>query len=981
MGKSAYVFISRLTRGDTYDGIGPPKDGDVFPFIHFAGNLFACEASDIHEEGGKLGPQNTPHTPLPLTNYPSELRRGDNLNEGRKMEDGAAGPASSSSSPPETKQELPSPPLAVDGGNGGGGAPGGVVKITACDNCYRLHRKCDGQTPKCSLCRKTQIECLYSRKNVTTVPTGSKRKVKDEEKQTRALKKRVNELEGTVQTLLDEISQMRASMNRSEMMYASSAAGGSPISIDTPSPNNLSQHLPNVVPSQQQFAFALGVGKDSPSPNLDDILASAGVGVGANGEMSFTDQLFLSLGINGYEDIGLTAGGGVGTGLTSPFGVEGFVFQGAGAGNGGVPTSTAASSAHFSPMDSSLTTPPISTVGSSSSFPDFSAPFGTSSLPNTTLSSSTASSAPNSVDQNVDTALVSALDSSLNFGHIAAAQNNPLAALRNPLLPVVGSGFGMSRIMLTAWSMKNLGFTGMQPRVAPLEREGLINDFFEYMQRFPLPFVHETYIRDRLRNGIAPNPSLLFAMYAVASCLAPSADGSKWPFFGTQNQRSKQFCGAALSLLDLENPSLESCQALALVAMSLLKLDTDPDVLEARDPTRRKWSWLEKETRRRIFAGICAFDALDALYNETSFGLWKQRGQVKSISTFEVWQSIDIRTGEPTINPLTVPNADPSVCILSVLDILVKTNELCSSAGATPSNTISQNAISIDVDPMLDEQFNALDVELKTWLHVLPRELSLSFMENDTVFACGFDMRSRQYPFFGALRIHLYHYAAVLLLHRSRLLREFARMARSMESIPDGRLPELLPAGRESLRRCVDACASMIRILRREVVVISPSPLPSDRSHPVAAFCSPIEARAILECGLHSIVVIALLEGPTKMQSPPLGGAAGAGGAAPAGVNPQEWNRAKQRQKVVDAKITALITEYAGPNALADARYTLGVSARLLEQLAVRKPRVAVLSETLCRLIQQAGIGGLVKVDVLGNALGPDPFALEGLML
>ncbi|KAJ3200141.1 hypothetical protein HDU67_002278, partial [Dinochytrium kinnereticum] len=65
------------------------------------------------------------------------------------------------------------------------------------DNCYRLHRKCDGISPKCSLCKKTQIECTYSRRYISTSAPKRPAKKDDDGKQTKALKKRVNELEGT----------------------------------------------------------------------------------------------------------------------------------------------------------------------------------------------------------------------------------------------------------------------------------------------------------------------------------------------------------------------------------------------------------------------------------------------------------------------------------------------------------------------------------------------------------------------------------------------------------------------------------------------------------------------------------------------------------------------------------------------------------------------------------------------------------------
>ncbi|KAI8848847.1 hypothetical protein BC829DRAFT_489778 [Chytridium lagenaria] len=794
-------------------------------------------------------------------------------------------------------------------------------KITACDNCYRLHRKCDGVSPRCNLCRKTQNECTYSRRFISTsAPKKSSKNDDPQGKQNKALKKRVDELEGTVQTLLNEIARMRTAFGTSESL----ASDGSPSILSTPSPL--------IPPISSSTPFILTPPLNGTPPLNSFLPYQFGMEQGG-----FQDML-MNMGVNNDILMAMVNTPSLMPGFVQPQPVTTLSFEQNLGLHPPTPSFSATSSVSPQSVDSTV-------LNSFDSAFNYSAPVP----PTPTL--------PVQVDAN----LLAALEHALSFTRVNEDFGKETLIVKNEvsstgLVPEVPQ-MGVKRTLLVGWAMENLGYNGEVPKVDFVERYALVKDFFDYLNRFPLPFVHEAHTLSLLTSNTL-HPGLLYSIIAISLCLRASPDGSKWPFFGKQSERSKLFCGAAIAAVDPERPTLETAQTLALVAvylflfgdhrrefeytgmvfkllMTLLRLDVDPDVLEAQYPSGQKWTWLQKETRRRIFAGMCAFDALDTMHNEVSHGIWKYRHNVKNISTYELWRSVNIITGEPTITSTTNSHLDCSTCILSTLELLCKIHDHSSSPN--PS----------DID------FNNLDVELKTWRYVLPDHLSLDFIMKANVFSAGFDLKG-PYPFFGGLRLHLYHYASELLLHRSRLLREFARMARSAN---DGdALPELSTDGKESLKRCVDASAGIIALLRKRVTVVAPSPLPVDRSHPVAAFCTPVEARAVLECGLHCIVIVALLEGRTRREG--------------------------RRRSLVDQRIKEVVEEFAGKDALGQAREMLGVAVVMLEGLAVRKARAGVLAETLERLVKQAGIEGLERKDVFGGGWdGEEWVEFDGLMI
>ncbi|KAJ3195750.1 hypothetical protein HDU67_004240, partial [Dinochytrium kinnereticum] len=220
----------------------------------------------------------------------------------------------------------------------------------------------------------------------------------------------------------------------------------------------------------------------------------------------------------------------------------------------------------------------------------------------------------------------------------------------------------------------------------------------------------------RLGSNKPPSQSLILAMCALAAASGPSADGSRWPYHSFVDAaavaRSDDILAAALASLDIEQPSIDSCQALtimvwhcaivaplrlsqewllagmALRMVTLLKLDIDPDQLEAEDPTGRKWTWLEKETRRRLFALMRAIDQVDLIFREVSFGLWKRKTNVKPPSTLVMWLSVDLDTEESMLDPRSLPPFDAGLMCLRIADICCRITEFNLARGIAYNATV-----------------------------------------------------------------------------------------------------------------------------------------------------------------------------------------------------------------------------------------------------------------------------------------------------
>ncbi|KAJ3196533.1 hypothetical protein HK101_008542 [Irineochytrium annulatum] len=450
------------------------------------------------------------------------------------------------------------------------------------------------------------------------------------------------------------------------------------------------------------------------------------------------------------------------------------------------------------------------------------------------------------------------------------------------------------------------------------ERDRLLRISFEIINRHLLPHLHEGYFWKRLRsNDNRPAQSLLLAMCALAATARTAPDGSVWPrsIFSDDDAidaNAETMVNAAILSLDLEIPSVDQCQALLLLVLmkanflpldpetsqewllsgmamrmvSMLKLDVDPDVLERQ--SGRRWPWVEKETRRRVFAAVCMLDELDMVFRERSFGVWRRRKDVRPPVVSDVWRSVDPETGEPALLAILAPTTDATLLMLGILALRCKVSELNLTVGAglssikkalkiavdshappadsmpTPAVTMTpglENPDAQDVPPEI--QFAVLDAEFSMWHQSLPPHLTWSRLAEETEFTVTYDMsgssnKPYQHSPFGALKMHFNYLSGLLALHRPRLIRELRLINISNANDPSS--VELSDRCQDSLRKCAKAALRTTLLIRRKVLIVSPAPHAS-RPRPVASYLqiSAGIAMPLLESGLMNAFFLLLM--------------------------------------------------------------------------------------------------------------------------
>ncbi|KAJ3105197.1 hypothetical protein HDU97_008351 [Phlyctochytrium planicorne] len=781
-------------------------------------------------------------------------------------------------------------------------------KATACDNCYTSKRKCDGAIPRCSVCKKSRAECTYVRRFVSPSLIRRPRKEHEEEinqKLAKQLEQKLSQVEKTVKGLFKGLANEQASQ----------VSDGS-ASSDTRSLKSESNS-----PPQPTFpAFLQQQGDNAPIQSHR---------AGANSAFFSTEELLLDMAFPATSRFAISK--------DNPELNEAWVNE-------------------------------------------------------------------------LEDAFTTSLDVTADADMPQSAQSTPELAPLSFFMPIE-------------------------------ERNNLIDVFFDITRRvsiyiFPLPVVHEGQFWRRLNSSNPPSQSLILAMCALAAASGPSADGSRWPYHSfcqpSDVARSDDILSAALSSLNIEQPSIDSCQALtimvwhcaivaplrlsqewllsgmALRMVSLLKLDIDPDVLEAEDPTKRRWTWLEKETRRRLFALMVAIDQVDLVFREVSFGLWKRKTSVKPPSTLALWLSIDVETEEPTVDPRTLPPLDAGIICLKVADLCCRITEFNMARGIsysatiyTPAQTngaanplIPSNPKSTLVDPAVtaattspnvvqedlaspEVKLKRLDDKLIAFQKILPVELTAETIDQSVVFRTRYDWPPSGPPLYQGIRVQLWYHACVIVLHRPRMIQAIAQVAAAIPmALAKAATALQNPAnagnpifaggidwsfmrsvwepsgGPDALRRCLQSAIGITKTLLKPIQIIPPSFLFTSSPIPVGSFCAVNESRSVLEAGLHHLVMIVLLSGlyglgpppqPDKPQPPPVSKAA-----------------------TVPRPISMLVQEVLGHGAIQEARQGLSVALGVLQDIAVRRPRVKVMSEMLQRLIDAAGITGLDVVPLGG---------------
>ncbi|KAJ3187252.1 hypothetical protein HK101_009416 [Irineochytrium annulatum] len=518
------------------------------------------------------------------------------------------------------------------------------------------------------------------------------------------------------------------------------------------------------------------------------------------------------------------------------------------------------------------------------------------------------------------------------------------------------------------------------------ERDALLQAFFDMEGRFICPVIHEGYFWRKLRGPSPPTRCLVLAMCAIGASATAAEDGSLWPVNVFANPgkspRAEALMNAAVLSLNLEDPAICTCQALVLMILlqtsmtdpqtsqewllggmamrivPILKLDVDPDVLERLDPSGVPWQWVEKEMRRRLFAVICMIDELDMIFRESCFGIWKRKHNVKGPNVAAVWRSVDAQTGEPMIDYTKVQPCDASRLTLSIINLRCRISELNTALGmgygdikrlitTRPANTSDENpalASTLDVSPEL--QFALLDAELGAWLKTMPPSFHPQTLANEVSFHCLYDTsrgpdRCPTNPPFAALRLHLLYMAGALALHRPRVVRELRALAAHhlREGTTDPAMLTLTDGCRDSLRKCAKAAVGITQLMRRKVIISYPSPQPS-RLRPFACYLQLAAGYAmpLLEAGLINTLFLFFL-----------------------GVHAAPDDYHLMGPPAMRVKLKELVGEIVGGDSFQMAALEgLAAASQVLNGLARRK-QVAVMAETLERVIKRLGIEGLLK--------------------
>ncbi|KAJ3115219.1 hypothetical protein HDU96_001003 [Phlyctochytrium bullatum] len=515
-----------------------------------------------------------------------------------------------------------------------------TAKATACDSCYRLKRRCDTKLPICSLCKRTGNECTYIRRFISpSLIQRKQRSEKEDEEYKRALEQRLESMERTVRSLLMGMS------GGSVMPSPSSGAGGA-------------LHSPN------QF-FAGPAEPNLPSPQPTPLTANSTQRPG-----TFADNLELA-----YRPYEMYPPG---MDVPAPFAAEdeqllaqAFPLYNASPRSGYGSSPTPASGA--SPGNTSSASPSPALVNQSSCPDNASAQDGNDSVNNAWIDMVEAAfSNIHLHSQRLSTPEDPGVDDN---DDVSESTDSPSDLAGHIGIQTFRTEGGRSKYFAGTVIVNKIPLT-----FAEGELEFYVDIFFELNMRMPLGFLHEGAIRADILSsptGLSSCPALVFTMCSVASATGRVSDGSRWPMPGyapsLDLQKSEEFFSAALAALDYDKPSVEMCQTLLILVVytsfistsktsygwlitgmatrlvPLLKLDVDPDVLEAQ--SKRRWTTLEKETRRRVFNFAVSVDMMSMIFKERSSRLWHSRLAVKPPSNIRLWRSIDAKTGEPTLDP------------------------------------------------------------------------------------------------------------------------------------------------------------------------------------------------------------------------------------------------------------------------------------------------------------------------------------------
>ncbi|KAJ3143118.1 hypothetical protein HK101_003237, partial [Irineochytrium annulatum] len=368
----------------------------------------------------------------------------------------------------------------------------------------------------------------------------------------------------------------------------------------------------------------------------------------------------------------------------------------------------------------------------------------------------------------------------------------------------------------------------------------MIDIYFDVSKRainynIPYPFIHEADFKHRLRSSRPPKQVTTLTMCALVASCGSSPDGARWPYFGLataeEAARSEEIFDAAMARIDFEEIGVEVVQALivadwfcsvagqsrfsqewllsgmAMRMALLLKLNVDPDILEAEDPYNRRWTWLQKETRRRVYS----------LLYVTKFCSASFHPQLPAPNL--IWWNADPVTGEPPTDSAIIPNPhfDYSTGCLLAMNVASRivahnmasgviyastiknpstdpstANPLTvpdASSSSTNPTTLPPTATSIPTATSAHDalkgataEFTLLAADVRSLNASLDPDWSMSAIENTEVFSMYYDSppRPRGTPMYWIVLVQLWLNASRILLHRPRVMRELARLVREV---------------------------------------------------------------------------------------------------------------------------------------------------------------------------------------------------------
>ncbi|KAI8850333.1 hypothetical protein BC829DRAFT_488868 [Chytridium lagenaria] len=700
-----------------------------------------------------------------------------------------------------------------------------VPKATACDTCYRLKRKCDTKLPICGLCRRTTAECTYIRRFVS--PSLIQRKQKserDDDLYSKALEQRLEAMEKTIRTLLSGLK-----------------------SSHTPPCSNPSTPPNTQLPATIENSASFSVPSSQPRGTFVD-----------NFEMAYKPYEMYP---KGMEE-------------PAPFTSEEDTIL--------------ASAFPFFKKSPSAT--PLPFHQAQEILTECYEPLRTDSHEGSHVTNEWV----DLMEAAFDTQMGSK-DQMLADGSIGLEEMDPITGeildYEAPKVQVFPLPTSQSK-----YFAGTIVVNGNHLVLADGDLDADLEVFFELNRKMPLAFLNEDTIRNDILNsatGLSSCPAMVLTICSVAAASGESPDGSRWPYPGyatlPEQARSEEFFSAAVAALDFDRPSVEMCQTLLILviycgfisnnkaglgwllggmAMRLiphLRLNVDPDILEIE--SRRKWTTLEKETRRRVFYLAMVIDMMDMIFRERSTGMWKRKSSVKTPMSMRMWHSIDFATGEPTAHS---SHNDPDLMThaIELMEIICKVvahhvgkDDHCIESHFCASqmvDTVPSDMMMSD-EEVFDPDFALLDHDLSTWQKSLPEWMQS--MDSYSQFSMGANYAGGGIPSYVLIKIFLYSNACTLTLHRPRMVKAVTAIIRYRKTyrhntslFPQSSFshttntsdasffhvlsilpPNLNPHYLKSFQSCSEASRSIIQFLSKKFEIVDPNPIASGMQ-PAAVF-------------------------------------------------------------------------------------------------------------------------------------------------